>query len=161
MFREMRRKRQAMSEAEAIEILKKHDTGVLGVSGDDGYPYTVPLNYIYEQGRLIFHCALEGHKIDGIRRNDKVSFCVIDQDEVIPEKFATCYRSVIVFGRAHILDNEAEKRAAIEHLVARITPGFVAEGQQEIKRDWKQLCMVEIVIEHVSAKTDIERAAKR
>ncbi len=109
MFREMRRKKQLLSEAETIEILKTGTSGVLGVSGDDGYPYTVPLSYVYQDGKLFFHCAQEGHKIDAIGRNDKVSFCVIHQDKIIPEKFTTHYRSAIAFGRARILTDEGEK----------------------------------------------------
>ena len=83
MFREMRRKKQLLSEAETTEILKTCTSGVLGVTGDNGYPYTVPLSYAYKDNKLFFHFAKEGHKIDGIERNDKVTFCVIDKDEVI------------------------------------------------------------------------------
>ncbi len=152
MFREMRRNKQSLSEAEAIEILKNSTSGVLGVTGDDGYPYTVPLSHVYQDGKLFFHCALEGHKIDGISRNDKVSFCVIDQDQVIPEKFATHYRSAIVFGRARILKDDNEKRRALESLVARFSPGYLLEGQQEIERDLHRTCIIEVKIEHLTGK---------
>lgn len=152
MFREMRRKKQALSMAETLEILQTCTSGVLAVSGDGGYPYTVPVSHVYHEGKVFFHCALEGHKIDGIRRNDKVSFCVITQDEVLPEKFATAYRSAVVFGRARILQENAEKRFALECLVEKFSPGFTAEGQKEIERLWNQTCVVEIKIEHMTGK---------
>lgn len=153
MFREMRRKKQMLPPAETEQILKSHTSGVLGVSGDDGYPYTVPLSYTYHEGRLFFHCAREGHKLDGIRRNEKVSFCIIDQDEVIPAKFATHYRSVIAFGRARILETDAERRAALESLVEKYSPAFHAEGQAEIERDWERVVLVEMCIEHLTGKS--------
>ena len=150
MFREMRRKKQMLSNEEAVEILKSHATGVLGVSGDDGYPYTVPINYTYQDGRLFFHCAKEGHKLDAIRRSEKVSFCVIDQDEVVPAKFATRYRSVIAFGRARILETDSKRRAALESLVDKYSPGYYAEGQAEIEKDWARVCLIEVYIEHLT-----------
>ncbi len=104
MFREMRRKKQLLSKDETIEILSAHTSGVLGVNGDDGYPYTVPVSYIYKDNKLFFHCAKEGHKIDSIKKDDKVTFCVIDKDDVVQEAFTTHFRSVIVFGRARIPD---------------------------------------------------------
>ena len=156
MFREIRRKKQALGEAAAIEILKRHTAGVLGVSGDEGYPYTVPVSYAYQDGKLFFHCARKGHKLDGIRRNDKVSFCVIDQDQVIPEKFTTHYRSAIAFGRARILEDAAERQQAMECLVERISPGLLEEGRREIESAGKKLCVVEIRIEHLTAKAALE-----
>ncbi|MCU0486902.1 MAG: pyridoxamine 5'-phosphate oxidase family protein [Anaerolineales bacterium] len=158
MFREMRRKKQLLSEAETIEILKTCTSGVLGVAGDDGYPYTVPLSYVYQDGKLFFHCAQEGHKIDAIRRNDKVSFCVIHQDKIIPEKFTTHYRSAIAFGRARILTDEGEKRCALESLVARYSPDYPVEGQQEIERDLHHTCIIEVKIEHLTGKAAKEIA---
>ena len=101
MFRDMRRTKQLLPAEEAEDILRQASAGVLAVSGDNGYPYAVPLSYAYADDKLYFHLATSGHKLDGIRRNEKVSFCVIAQDEVVPERFATDYRSVIAFGRAH------------------------------------------------------------
>lgn len=112
MFREMRRKQQQLSPRENDEILRRCTSGVLAVAGDGGYPYAVPLSYVYQDGKLWFHGAVTGHKLDAVLQNDKVSFCVIDQDEVVPEKLTSAYRSVIVFGRARVLEDEAEIRQA-------------------------------------------------
>lgn len=156
MFRPMRRKNQALSEAETIEILKTCTSGVLAVAGDEDYPYAVPLSYAYEDGKVFFHCAAEGHKIDGIKRNNKVSFCVIKTDDVIQKTFTTHYKSVVVFGKARILNAESEKRHGLECLVKKYSPDFVPEGQVEIERDLKKVCVVEISIEHVTGKAAIE-----
>ncbi len=152
MFREMRRIKQSLPLEECSEILKTSTSGVLAVTGDDGYPYAVPLSHVYREGKLFFHCAKEGYKIDAIRRNEKVSFCVIAQDEVIPEKFATNYRSVIVFGRARILTDDRKRRQALEWLIDKFSPGFFEEGQQEIMRDWQRVCVLEVRIEHMTGK---------
>ena len=106
MFRKMRRFKQQLSNDEALKILKNCKSGVLAVSGDDGYPYTVPLNFVYKDGKIYFHCAKNGHKLDAIKQNKKVSFCVIEKDEVDSEKLTTLFRSVVVFGKAEIMENE-------------------------------------------------------
>ena len=96
MFRGMRRKRQLLSEAETIAMLQSCTSGVLAVQGDDDYPYAVPLSFAYEDGRLFFHSAQAGHKIDAIERNDKVSFCVIDcrrrRAEHVHDALPQCHR---------------------------------------------------------------------
>ncbi len=97
---EMRRKRQQVTREACEEVLRRATSGVLAVIDADGDPYAVPLSFVYTDGKLYFHCAPVGHKIDAIRTNDRISFCVIDRDEVMPESFTTKYRSVIVFGRA-------------------------------------------------------------
>ena len=86
-FREMRRKRQQLSEEESIGILQKATAGTLALLGDNGYPYAVPISYVYANGKLYFHNSLSGHKVDAIRNCDKASFCVIDKDDVQPEKY--------------------------------------------------------------------------
>jgi nitroimidazol reductase NimA-like FMN-containing flavoprotein (pyridoxamine 5'-phosphate oxidase superfamily) len=152
MFREMRRKKQLLSNVETIEILKACTSGVLGVTGDDDYPYTVPLSYVYKDRKLFFHCANEGHKIDGIKKNDKVTFCVIEKDEVIQSKFTTHFRSVIVFGRAKILTEDSERQYALESLVEKYSPDYIEEGKREIEGDWNRVYVVEVKIEHMTGK---------
>lgn len=156
MFREMRRKKQLLSKEEIIEILQSCTSGVLGVTGDDDYPYTVPVSYAYKDGKLFFHGAKEGHKIDSIKRNDKVTFCVIEKDEVIQKTFTTHFRSVSVFGRARILTEDDEKRYAIESLVEKYSPDYIEEGHREIESAWNRLCILEVKIEHITGKSAIE-----
>ncbi|MGN0498436.1 MAG: pyridoxamine 5'-phosphate oxidase family protein [Acutalibacteraceae bacterium] len=156
MFREMRRNRQRLSDEKCISILNSGSSGVLAVIGDDDYPYAVPLSYVYYDSKIYFHSAKSGHKTDAIAKNSKASFCVIDCDCVIPEKYTTAYRSVIVFGRIRILDNDEEKRAAITRLADKYSPKMKEKSQQEIEREYDRFCMVELQIEHMTGKEGIE-----
>lgn len=162
MFREMRRKKQQLTQEETMVILREGTSGVLSLTGDEGYPYGVPLSYVFDGDKLYFHCAKEGHKIDAIRKNPKASFCVIAQDEIVPEKYTTCYRSVIAFGSVRILENEGEKRRAIEELALKYAPEDSEENRQNyIEKDWEPLCMLEMTVEHLSGKEAIELVRRK
>lgn len=156
MFREMRRKKQLLSKEETIEILKVCTSGVLGVTGDDDYPYTVPVSYTFKDDKLFFHCAKEGHKIDSIKRNDKVTFCVIEKDEIIQKTFTTHFQSVSIFGRARIITDDSERRYALESLIEKYAHDYIEEGQQEIESGLNRVCLVEVKIEHMTGKAAIE-----
>ena len=161
MFRKMRRSRQELSHAECEEILKKATSGVLAVSGDDDYPYAVPLSYVYHGGKILFHCAKEGHKLDAIKRNPKASFCVIYKDDVVPEKYTTYFRSVIAFGKARVL-GEDEILPAITLLAKKYYPSDSEENRSaEIEKEMSALCMFELNVEHLSGKEGIELTKKR
>lgn len=160
MFRQMRRKNQELSKEENIEILKRGKTGILAVIGDDDYPYAVPLNYIYLDEKIYFHCAKTGHKIDAIQKNPKVSFCVVDKDEAVPEKYGTDYRSVVVFGRAEFL-KEDEMMLFIQKFTKKYCPkNSDNDIQKEIDREFKLLCMVKINIEYMTGKQAIDFVRK-
>ena len=161
MFREMRRKKQQLSMEESRRILDEGTSGVLALSGDEDYPYAVPISYVYDGDRLYFHCAKSGHKLDAVRRNPKASFCVIGQDQVLPEKYTTLFRSVIVFGKIRILESEEEKRRAIEKLAWKYAPEEPEEKRnQAVDREFAPLCMLELSIEHISGKEAIELVRK-
>lgn len=161
MFREMRRKKQLLPGDVTERILEAGVVGVLGVTGDEDYPYTVPVNYVLEDGKLYFHSAIAGHKLDAIQRNNKVSFCVIDQDQVVPEKFTSFFRSVIVFGKAKIVADDRIKQHALDLLVSKYSPGLEKEGAEEIRSAWNRLVVVEITIDHVTGKEAIELVNER
>ena len=153
MFREMRRKRQLLDEKESIAILEKGTAGVLALSGDEDYPYAVPISYVYDNSKLYFHSAVTGHKIDAVKSSDKASFCVIDQDCIMPEDYTTYYKSVIAFGRIRILEDESEKRAAIELLAKKYHPTDTQEGRTDtINEAWPRMCLLELEIEHMTGK---------
>lgn len=157
MFREMRRKKQQLSQKEIQDILDRGTCGVLAAAGDEGYPYAVPLSYVYDGNHIYFHGARSGHKVDAIRRSDKVSFCVIDQDMVVPEEFTTYFRSVIAFGRIRIVEDADQKRRAAEKLAEKYSPRESWDRiEQEISGQWKALCVMEMKIEHISGKEAIE-----
>ena len=161
MFRDVRRKKQELSKEATEEILQRGLSGVLAVSGDDGYPYAVPISYVYDAGTIYFHSANSGHKLDGIQRNSKVSFCVIDQDQVVPEKLTTFFRSAIVFGSAHIVTDDTAKRQALELLVTKYAANHAEAGATAISKEWKAVTVVQIVVEHMSGKAAIELVSMR
>ena len=162
MFREMRRKKQILSNKENMELLEKGTSGVLALLGDNGYPYAVPISYVYDNSKIYFHGAKVGHKIDAIRKCRKASFCVIDQDEIFPEKYTTYFKSVIVFGKIRILEDENEMREAVERLAVKYHPTDSIENRnQEITSEWKALCMMELSVEHMTGKEAIEIAKKK
>ncbi len=154
MFREMRRKSQLLDERQSIAILEKGTAGVLALSGDEGYPYTVPLSYVYNASKIYFHGAVSGHKIDALKAADKASFCVVSQDLIVPEEYTTYYKSVIAFGRVRILEEESKKRAAIELLAQKYHPADTQEGRASTIHDaWPRMCILEFTIEHMTGKT--------
>ena len=160
-MREMRRSRQLLSREDCESILNEQTSGVLSVYGDDDYPYGVPLSYVYADGKLYFHSAKTGHKMDAVRKNNKVSFTIIAQDNIVPEEYTTHFRSVIVFGRVRILENDAEKRAAIEQLAEKYMPDLKEGRLQEIDREFSRLCMLELTIDHMTGKEAIELVRAR
>ncbi|MDD4445890.1 MAG: pyridoxamine 5'-phosphate oxidase family protein, partial [Eubacteriales bacterium] len=106
MFREMRRIRQLMSAEETQKVLDRCTNGILACQGDDDYPYAVPLSYACANGKIYFHSAKTGHKVDAILKNPKVSFTVVDEDTIVSAEYTTYFRSVIAFGRARIAEDE-------------------------------------------------------
>lgn len=162
MFHEMRRKNQLLSEEESIEILKRGTSGVLALLGEDGYPYALPISYCYDGEKLYFHCAKTGHKLDAIRNCDKASFCVIDKDEVVPEKYTTYYRSVIVFGTIRAIENEQELPAALQKLAVKYHPnGSMEDHAREIDGSLSHVCVLELSVEHMTGKEALELAKRR
>jgi hypothetical protein len=155
-FRDMRRKRQQLSEAESIGILQKATSGTLALLGDNGYPYAVPISYVYHEGKLYFHSALSGHKVDAIRQCDKASFCVIEQDDVQPKKYTTFFRSVVAFGRIHIIEDEEVKLSTALMLGNRYNPNDDESLKKEIESGLSRMLMIRFDIEHLTGKEAIE-----
>jgi nitroimidazol reductase NimA-like FMN-containing flavoprotein (pyridoxamine 5'-phosphate oxidase superfamily) len=155
-FREMRRKRQQLSDEESIGLLQKATSGTLALLGDGGYPYTVPVSYAYDDGKLYFHSAMSGHKVDAIRNCDKASFCIIDQDNVKPSEYTTYFRSVIAFGRIHIVEDEKEKLTIAKILGNRYNPNQEEALQKELEHGLSRMLAIRFDIEHLTGKEAIE-----
>ena len=115
MFREMRRKRQLLSKEDTQKVLYQGTSGVLAVSGDDDYPYAVPLSYVYDGHKIYFHSAKAGHKLDSIVKNPKASFCVIDKDQIVPDEYTTYFRSVIVSERFAFFTMKQKKEKPLKN----------------------------------------------
>lgn len=152
MFREMRRKNQALPPELCRKALDRNTHGVLALAGDGGYPYAVPLSYLFEDGKLYFHCAKEGHKIDAVRSCTKASFCVVDADDVLPDEFTTNFRSVIAFGQVRLLDNPEEIRAVMFRLAQRYSPGRDEGIRRTIREEFAGLAILEFSVEHMTGK---------
>ena len=157
MFRKMRRFKQELTQEEAIQILNNNTSGVLALLGEEGYPYSVPMSYVYVDNKIYFHTAKSGHKIDAIKNYNKASFCVIDQDQVMPEVYTTFFRSVITFGTIRLLETPEEIIPAIEKLAVKYHPTDMKENRDKmINRDLKQMGIIELKIEHLTGKEAIE-----
>lgn len=157
MIREMRRKKQLLSHDECINVLLKGTSGVLAVLGDDDYPYAVPMSYVYDNEKIYFHCAKVGHKLDAIKNHSKVSFCVIDQDHIVPEEYTTYFRSVIVFGKARILTDRNEINQSIKILAKKYHPTDTKQHRDEmIDKEIQAMCMFVIEIDLMTGKQAIE-----
>ena len=162
MFHKMRRNVQQLSQEESEAVLLRGTAGVLALAGDKTFPYAVPISYVYDGEHIYFHSATEGHKIDAIERNPNASFAVIDQDEVIPEKYTTAFRSVIVFGSIRIIGDDTEKRAAVRKLALKYAPDNTEQQHAaEIDGAWSRFCMLEMSIAHMTGKQAIELVAKK
>lgn len=148
----MRRIKQQLTQEECEKILERGRTGVLAVLGDDGYPYTVPINYYYTDGKIYLHCAKSGHKLDAIRSNPKVSFCVVERDDILQEKFTTLFKSAVAFGKAEILVDKEEMRSSVTALAEKYCSDFLDEVPAEVERGFDILCMIKINIEHLTGK---------
>ena len=157
----MRRNRQQLSREECERNLGRCTSGVLALTGDGGYPYAVPLSYVYADGTIIFHSAVQGHKVDAIRRDNRCSFCVIEQDEIRPAEFTTYFRSVIAFGRIQILEAADEKVQALRLLGRRYSPNDEAGLQHEIDKSLDHVMLIRLDIEHISGKEAIELVKAR
>ncbi|MBR5739929.1 MAG: pyridoxamine 5'-phosphate oxidase family protein [Firmicutes bacterium] len=153
MFRKMRRSPQALTPEEIRDVLVNETRGVMSVQGDDGYPYGFPINHYYdeEDGKIYFHGANFGHHIDAIRRDPKVSFCVFGQDFIKEGEWAKNVKSVIVFGKAELVDEIGEVARVSRKLCEKfpVPPGYVDE---EIEKDGARTMVIALTIEDINGK---------
>lgn len=153
MFRELARKKQALSAEECTNILKSEKRGVLSVNGDEGYPYGMPMNHWYneEDGKLYFHCGTIGHRLDALKKNNKASFCVYDTGYCRPGEWARHINSVIVFGTVEIVDDLDR----IIDITRKLSYKFTSDDdyiEREIKHYAKQTVLLVLTPEHICGK---------
>lgn len=153
MFREMLRKKQALSLDECKEILKTENRGVLSVMGENGYPYGMPMNHFYNEtdGCIYFHCGKKGHRLDALKENDKVSFCVYDKGFRRENEWAWNVKSVIVFGRMDVLSDAKLIMDICEKLSYKFTDD-TAYIEKELKESTKNTLLLRLIPEHISGK---------
>jgi hypothetical protein len=155
-FLEIRKRERALDETDAREILARADHGVLATAGKDGWPYAVPLNHVLIGDALYAHCAIEGHKLENIAHQEKVSYCAVAGATVVPSIFSTVYESAIVFGRAALVTDPDEKHSAMRLLVER----FCGKGEEQDQRFEKlfdksadRMAMIRIQIKRITGKS--------
>ena len=151
MFREMRRKKQALSEEECIDILINEPRGVLAVLGDDEYPYALPLSHVYVDGKIYFHGTIkDSHKRDAIERHEKVSYCIMDKGTKSDSWWYT-FKSVIIFGKMRTIKDRDTKIEKLTQLGNKFFPSE-EETKDEIDRLLDVTELYEITIDHISGK---------
>ena len=158
MFRELRRWKQGLSREKAMEILIRNTSGTWAIMGEDEYPYAVPLSYVCVDDKLYFHSSKDGYKMEMIKKHEKASFCVIDQDEIVPEKFTTHYRSVIAFGKAHLVEDAEQMEKIAAELAMKYSSDFKEGIPGEIDAYRSRLAIIEMTIEHMTGKEALELA---
>ncbi|MBL7574579.1 hypothetical protein SAMN00017477_1781 [Peptoniphilus asaccharolyticus DSM 20463] len=152
-FRKMRRSAQQLSNEECIEILKREPRGVLAVVGDEDYPYALPLDFVYEEenGKIYFHCAKVGYKLDALRNNNKVSFCVYDEGFRKEGDWALNIKSIIIFGKIKFIEDQEETIERVRKLALKYYPTAEAV-EEEIVKAGSRVQMLELTIEHMTGK---------
>ena len=158
MFRPIRKKKNQISDDAAKELLRTSRRGVFAVNGDDGYPYAIPINFLYDEDaqKIYFHGSRAGHKVDSLRACDKVCFTVYGNETIKDEPWAPYMQSVVVFGRCRLLESGEESLALVKRFAMKYYPDEslvdieIAEGGRAVQ-------MYEITIEHYSGKEVQER----
>jgi nitroimidazol reductase NimA-like FMN-containing flavoprotein (pyridoxamine 5'-phosphate oxidase superfamily) len=155
MFREMRRGKQLLSMEDTAAVMGRCTNGAMACIGDEGYPYSVPLSYVYYNNKIYFHSAKAGHKIDAIMKNPLVSFSVIDEDTIVSEEYTTYFRSVIAFGKARIADGD-EHLEAFKALVEKYSGDQPEEAKHKEITGCTQAYIIAIDVAHITGKEAIE-----
>ncbi len=153
MFRKMRRSKQEISPEECVELLMKESRGVLAVHGDDGYPYAVPLNFYYdgESGKIYFHGAREGHKVDALSRDPKACFTVYEQGYRKEGDWAYTARSVVVFGTVRPVADPARILEICRSLGLKYYP-TAQEVEEELRKAVDRVNLLELTVCHMTGK---------
>ncbi len=125
---------------------------MLSTLGDDGWPYGIPVNHVLCGDAIYIHCALDGHKLENIAHEPRVSFCAVASSTVLPDKLSTLYESAIVFGRAALVTDPAERRQALESLAVRFCGALTPEARRTIAATGAQTAVVRIRIERITGK---------
>ncbi len=155
MAREMRRAERQLSEEQTKVLMAKGKTGTLCLNGDDGYPYGVPVNYVYFNDAIYIHGAAGGHKIDAVKADPKACFSCYVNTEIIPEKLTAAYESFIAFGKAEIVEDRDEKKAVLEYIVDRLSlPEFKEKGAEMIAAKLDKTGIIKFNIEEVKGKAN-------
>ena len=153
MFRSIRKKKNALDITSTKNLLQQSRRGVLAMNGDDGYPYAIPVNYLYDEDnkKIYFHGARAGHKVDALKACDKVCFTVYGNEMIKEESWAPYMQSVVVFGRCHLLETNEKTMTLLKKFAMKYYPNEQMVDE-EIKIAGKAAQIFEIEIEYLSGK---------
>ena len=153
MFREMKRFKQQLTEEECRKVLSEGRRGTLAVNGDDGYPYATPLNYYYDKdaGSIYFHCTGQEHKIDPIRRSNKVTFNVLSAGWKKEGDWWMQFNTVTVFGRIQILEDSKARETALRAIGRKYYPDETS-AERAVQKHLDHLCILKLTPEHITGK---------
>jgi len=155
MFRQMLKIKQLLKEEDLQAVMKRCTAGTLACIGDEGYPYSVPLSYVYHNGKIYYHSAKLGHKMDAIRANPKVSFSVIDEDTIVSAEYTTYFRSAIAFGTARITEGD-ERIDGFKALVEKYSGDQPEDAKIKEIMGCTGALIIAIDVEHITGKEAIE-----
>ncbi len=155
VFPDIRRKDRVLQDDLAMALLERGEYGFLAMNAVNGYGYGIPISYVLSGKSIYFHCAPVGFKLENIRQNNHVSFCVVGQTHVIPEQFTTAYESVLVFGRIVYDLPEEECHQALNLLVIKYSPHHVDISKKFIQKSFHRTNILRLDIDHLSGKHKI------
>ena len=158
MFRSIRKKKNEISAEASRNLLRASRRAVLAVNGDEGYPYAMPINYFYdeEDNTIIFHGAKVGHKVDALKKSDKVCLTVFGNEVIKEAAWAPYLQSVVVFGRCRLVKNRDDIIRLVKKFALKYYPNEEMVDE-EIALSGMGVRMFEIEIEHLSGKEVQER----
>ena len=151
---ELRRKDRAMPKAEALELLRDAEYGILAMTDGAGEPYAVPVNHALEGRTLYFHGALAGRKDACLRRGGRVCFTVVRGAEILAKDFTTRYESVVAVGTPRLLATPEEKAVGLRALIRKFSPEFSDKGEQCIAHTGKATAVWAIDLCDVTGKAN-------
>ena len=151
MFKKMRRNEKSLPESEMMEILNSAEYGVLSTIGENGYPYGVPVNFLFHDNIIYFHCAKEGHKLDNIAFCNKVSFSVVKDVSVMAESFTTKFRSVILFGKASEVHGDIKQEVFVKFM-EKFSKDYMEAAIPYIRREEHSARLYQVEVEFMTAK---------
>lgn len=155
MKREMYKKERQLSDDAAKNVFAAGNHGTLAVNGDDGYPYAVPVNYVYDNEKIYIHSAEYGYKIDAIKKSDKVCFSAILNSKVHQDKFTAAYQSVVAFGKISFVEDATEKRRVLEQFIYKMAPDFVEGGMKFVDAAIGKTALLCIDVEEIKGKENM------
>ncbi|MBQ2297216.1 MAG: pyridoxamine 5'-phosphate oxidase family protein [Ruminiclostridium sp.] len=152
MERKMHKIARQMPDAEARELFEKGHHGILALNGDEGYPYAVPVNYVYLNEKIYIHSAKVGYKMDALQKDSKCCFSAILSSEILPKQVTAAFESIIATGKVNLVEDEAERRTAMETFVHRFCVDAIDEGMAFLEKALAKTAVLRIDVEQLTGK---------